>query len=49
LIRNLNADDATTQHRFETSVRRLNLETDAMRSGLGGDAGSDVPIEVPAR
>ena len=42
LTRNLNAGDAWMQHRFETSVRRLNLETAAMRSEPGADSGSDL-------
>ena len=39
LTRNLKADDARMQYRFDTSVRRLDLDTAAMSSEIGKDAG----------
>lgn len=42
LTRDLNAEDARMQYRFDTSVRRLNLDTAAMTSEAGNDAESDL-------
>jgi catechol 2,3-dioxygenase-like lactoylglutathione lyase family enzyme len=42
LTRDLNADDARMQHRFDTSVQRLDLDTAAMGSETRDDAGSEV-------
>jgi catechol 2,3-dioxygenase-like lactoylglutathione lyase family enzyme len=47
ITRNLNADDARMQHRHEISVRRLNLDTDAMRSTSGADAESELMTDGP--
>jgi hypothetical protein len=37
LTRDLHADDARIQYRFDTSIRRLNLDTAATRSEADAD------------
>ncbi len=45
--RNLNANDARMQDRFEISVRRLGLaDSSALRSPKSADAASDVDVEL---
>jgi glyoxylase I family protein len=50
--RNLNADDARMQDRFETSVRRLGLEESGdlkspPRAGTGADLNTDLLVKTP--
>ena len=47
LTRDLNADDARMQYRFDTSIRRLNLDSGAMRSEAANDAESDLNADEP--
>lgn len=47
LTRDLNSDDARMQYRFDTSVRRLNPDTAAMRPEAA-DAGLDLHADEPA-
>ena len=48
LTRDVNADDARMQYRFDTSIRRLNLDTAAMTPDAGTDAESDLNADEPA-
>ena len=46
--RNLNANDARMQDRFEMSVKRLGLEDpDALRSAYGAQADLDLLVKTP--